>query len=102
MTRNPPSLVVLAACGTSDNAALFGRYLLEAVLGLPVAPAAPSVTTLYGVTPRWDNALVVGISQSGESADTNIFLEEAGRQGALTVGITNPFRPAIVRVGFMR
>ena len=98
MQRNPPSLVVLVARGTSDNAALFGRYLLEALAEIPVSLAAPSVTTLYGAKIRWDNALVVGISQSGESTDTNIFLDAARRQGALTIGITNRAGSAITRV----
>src|SRR4051812_41200384 len=41
-------LIVLVARGSSDNAALFGRYLLEVTTGIPVALAAPSVNTLYG------------------------------------------------------
>ena len=98
MQQHPPSLVVLVARGTSDNAALFGRYLLEALAGIPVSLAAPSVTTLYGAKMRWRNALVVGISQSGESTDANIFLDTARRQGALTIGITNRAGSAITRV----
>ncbi len=84
-----PSVVVLVARGTSDNAATFGRYLLEITTGLPVSLAAPSVTTLYGAPPRWRDALVVGVSQSGASTDVNACLEEARKQGALTLGVTN-------------
>jgi glucosamine--fructose-6-phosphate aminotransferase (isomerizing) len=98
MERKPPSLVVLAARGTSDNAALFTRYLLEAVVGVPVSLAAPSVTTIYGAKVRWENALVVGISQSGESTDTNLVLEAAREQGMLTVGITNEAGSAMTRL----
>ncbi len=98
MQRHPPSLVVLVARGTSDNAALFGRYLLEAMVGIPVSLAAPSVTTLYSAKMRWGNALVVGISQSGESTDTNLFLDTARREGALTIGITNRAGSAITRI----
>ena len=83
------SMVVLVARGTSDNAALFGRYLIETTVGLPTSLAAPSVTTLYGAKPNWSDALVVGLSQSGESTDTNLCLQAAREQGALTVGITN-------------
>ena len=43
-----PKLIVLAARGTSDNAALFGRYLLEITTGIPVSLAAPSIHTLGG------------------------------------------------------
>ena len=98
MEKKPPSLVVLVARGTSDNAALFARYLIETVVGMPAALAAPSVTTVYGSKVRWENALVVGISQSGESTDTNLVLEAAREQGALTIGITNEARSAMTRL----
>ena len=84
-----PRLIVLVARGTSDNAALFGRYLLEITTGIPVSLAAPSILTLYGSRIDYRDALVVGISQSGESTDTNLVLERARDRGALTLGITN-------------
>src|SRR5579864_2702459 len=84
-----PKLIVLAARGTSDNAAQFARYLLEITTGIPVSLAAPSVYTLYGANVRLADAMVVAISQSGESTDINLVLERARTQGALTVGITN-------------
>jgi glucosamine--fructose-6-phosphate aminotransferase (isomerizing) len=84
-----PSLIVLAARGTSDNAAQFARYLLEIETGIPVSLAAPSINTIYGAQVNLKDALVVAISQSGESTDTNFVLERAKEQGALTVGITN-------------
>lgn len=84
-----PRFVVLAARGTSDNAAQFGRYLLEITTGIPVSLAAPSIFTLYGASLDFREVLVVAISQSGESTDTNLVLERAREQGALTVGITN-------------
>ena len=84
-----PRYILLAARGTSDNAALFGRYLLEITTGIPVSLAAPSIVTLYGAQVDCRDALVVAISQSGESTDTNLVLERAREQGAMTVGITN-------------
>lgn len=87
--RHKPRLIVLAARGTSDNAALFGRYLLEITTGIPVSLAAPSIYTLYGAKVDYRDTLVVAISQSGESTDTNLVLERAREQGAVTVGITN-------------
>ncbi len=84
-----PRMVVLAARGTSDNAALFGRYLLEITTGIPVSLAAPSIFTLYGADLDLRDTLVVAISQSGESTDTNLVLEKAREQGAITAGITN-------------
>src|SRR5271165_7054813 len=74
---NRPRLVVLAARGTSDNAAQFGRYLIEITTGIPVSLAAPSVFTLYGARLDLRDTLVVAISQSGESTDTNLVLERA-------------------------
>ena len=91
-------LVILAARGTSDNAAQFGRYLLEITTGIPVSLAAPSILTLYHSDLRMKNALVVAISQSGESTDTNAVLESARGAGALTVGITNESESALARI----
>ena len=84
-----PKAIVLAARGTSDNAAQFGRYLLEITTGIPVSLAAPSIFTLYEATLDYRDMLVVAISQSGESTDTNLVLERARQQGATTIGITN-------------
>src|SRR5438874_8977869 len=89
MAKKPPRLIVLVARGTSDNAAQFGRYLLEITTGIPVSLAAPSIYTLYKAKVNLRDTLVIGISQSGESTDTNLLLERARSQGALTVGITN-------------
>ncbi len=44
-----PRLVVIVARGTSDNAAQFGRYLIEIMTGIPVSLAAPSVHSIYNV-----------------------------------------------------
>jgi glutamine---fructose-6-phosphate transaminase (isomerizing) len=96
--KNPPRLVVLAARGTSDNAAQFGRYLIEITTGIPVALAAPSVSTLYHAPLHLDGALLAAVSQSGESTDTNVVLEEAKRAGAFTVGITNEISSTLARI----
>lgn len=82
-------LVVMAARGTSDHAAIYGKYILEIANGLPVALADPSVFTLYDAEMRMSNALVVGISQSGQAADVAEYLDNSRRLGALTVDITN-------------
>ncbi|MGB7591242.1 MAG: SIS domain-containing protein, partial [Terriglobia bacterium] len=85
-------LVVLVARGTSDNAALFGRYLLELTTGIPVSLSAPSIHTLYRARLDFRQTLVVGISQSGEGTDINLVLKSAKRLGAYTLGITNEAR----------
>jgi glutamine---fructose-6-phosphate transaminase (isomerizing) len=84
-----PRFAVIAARGTSDNASIYAQYLLAIRNGLVVALAAPSTITLYGARPDMADALVVGISQSGRSPDIVAVLEEARRQGALTVALTN-------------
>jgi glucosamine--fructose-6-phosphate aminotransferase (isomerizing) len=82
-------LIVLVARGTSDHAALFGRYLLELTTGIPVSLSAASIHTLYRARLDFRQTLVVGISQSGEGTDINLVLESAKRLGAYTLGITN-------------
>jgi glucosamine--fructose-6-phosphate aminotransferase (isomerizing) len=80
---------VLAARGTSDNAARYAQYLFGSLNGLPVALATPSLFTVYHAPPRLGDALVLGISQSGQSPDILAVVEEGRRQGALTVAVTN-------------
>jgi glucosamine--fructose-6-phosphate aminotransferase (isomerizing) len=94
-----PRLIVLVARGTSDNAAQFGRYLLEISTGIPVSLAAPSIVSLYGVCAGGPDTLVVALSQSGESTDTNLVLQRAREQGALTLGITNERRSTLAGLG---
>ncbi|MDX2154615.1 MAG: SIS domain-containing protein [Bryobacteraceae bacterium] len=98
LEQSRPRLIVLAARGTSDNAAQFGRYLLEIATGIPVSLAAPSIYTLYGKDIDLREALVVAISQSGESTDTNVVLERARAAGALTVGVTNEAESTMARL----
>jgi len=98
LARKRPRLVVLAARGTSDNAALFGRYLIEIATGIPVSLAAPSVHTLYGARVNYKDTLVVGLSQSGESTDINLTLERAAKVGAMTLAVTNESASAIAKI----
>ena len=82
-------LIVLVARGSSDNASLFGRYLLEVTTGIPVSLSAPSVYTLYNAKLNLKRSVVIGVSQSGEGTDINTVLESAKDSGAFTIGITN-------------
>ncbi len=79
----------VAARGTSDNAGRYANYLLGAHNGLPLALATPSLFTYYQEPPRLKGALVIGISQSGQSPDIVSVLAEGHRQGCLTLAITN-------------
>jgi glutamine---fructose-6-phosphate transaminase (isomerizing) len=81
--------VVIVARGSSDYAAIFARYLFEAVRGRPVALAAPSLLNLYRVEPRVRGWLALGISQSGRTPEIAAVLERYGAAGARTVAITN-------------
>jgi glucosamine--fructose-6-phosphate aminotransferase (isomerizing) len=87
--QRPTSFVLIAARGTSDNAARYGQYLLGAHNRLPVALATPSLFSVYGEPPRLEGGLIVGISQSGQSPDIVAVLAEGRRQGAPTLAITN-------------
>ena len=93
-----PKMILIAARGTSDNAAQFARYLLEITTGIPVSLAAPSIFTVYGATVNLRDAMVVALSQSGESTDTIFVLERARKQGALTVGVTNEANSSLARM----
>ena len=79
----------LAARGTSDNAGRYANYLWGAHNQLPLALATPSLFTFYQSPPRLQNALVVGVSQSGQSPDIVSVLEEGRKQNCLTLAITN-------------
>jgi glucosamine--fructose-6-phosphate aminotransferase (isomerizing) len=84
-----PRYVVIAARGSSDNAARYAQYLFGAHNRLPVSLATPSLYTIYGTGPSLAGALVIGVSQSGRSPDIVAVLEAGRRDGSLTVAITN-------------
>lgn len=84
-----PRFVVIAARGSSDNAARYGQYLLGIQNRLLASLATPSLFTQYHAAPSLTGALVIGISQSGQSPDIIEVIREARRQGAPTLAITN-------------
>ena len=84
-----PRGFLIAARGSSDNAALYAKYLFGARNRALVALAAPSLFTHYARPPRLDGQCVIGISQSGESPDVIAVVEGARRQGCITLAITN-------------
>ncbi|MGB7859042.1 MAG: SIS domain-containing protein [Acidimicrobiia bacterium] len=81
--------LVMAARGSSDNAARYAQYLWGVHNRLDVALAAPSLYTLYESPPSLDGALVVGVSQSGESPDLLAVMKAAHGQGRPTLAMTN-------------
>ncbi len=85
----PFSYVLVAARGSSDHAALYAQYAWGYLARLPVAGAAPSLHTIYNRPPRFADALVVGISQSGQSPDVVAVVADARKQGRPTIAVTN-------------
>ena len=89
IAANPPRHIVFTARGTSDHAALYGAYLTEIRLGIPAGLASPSAVTVFGARPDLRDALVIGVSQSGGSADLVEVVRVARESGAQTLAITN-------------
>jgi glucosamine--fructose-6-phosphate aminotransferase (isomerizing) len=88
--------VVLTACGTSWHAALIGEYMLEELARIPAEVEYASEFRYR--TPLVDSrTLVIGISQSGETADTLAALREAKQRGARTLGVVNAVGSTIAR-----
>jgi glutamine---fructose-6-phosphate transaminase (isomerizing) len=81
--------VLLVARGSSDNAAVYGRYLIETRLGLPASLAAPSVATHYRARLDLGDTLVVSLSQSGRTEEIVEVQRWAAGLGAATVAICN-------------
>ena len=89
LSRHDLRFVLIAARGSSDNAARYAQYAFGIACRLPVALAAPSLTTLYACPPRVKDALVIGISQSGRSPDVVEVVAEARKAGAQTLALVN-------------
>jgi glucosamine--fructose-6-phosphate aminotransferase (isomerizing) len=89
LIRQPPQLVVTCGRGSSAHAGLFAKHVIELNLGIPVAPAAPSIASIYHRRLQLRGQLVLIISQSGTSDDLIEFARSARNSGALTVAVTN-------------
>jgi glucosamine--fructose-6-phosphate aminotransferase (isomerizing) len=81
--------ILLVARGSSDNAAVYGRYLVETHLGIPATLAAPSVATHYRARLDLSDTLVVSVSQSGRTEEIVEVQRWASELGAATIGISN-------------
>ena len=85
----PLAGIVFLARGSSDNAAVFGRYLAELRAGRPAGLAAPSLYTRYHATVDWHGYLVVALSQSGATPEIISTCQAVRAGGAVVLGITN-------------
>ena len=86
---SPPVRVVIVARGSSDHAGIYGRYVLEHAARTPVALAAPSLHTRYGVDTDYRGHLAIAASQSGRTPEIVSTLEHMRSRGATAVAITN-------------
>jgi len=93
-----PHTVMFAARGSSDNAALYGSYLVQTILGVASGLCSPSTTTVYGARPDLHGVLFVTVSQSGTSPDLVESTRVAEECGALTVAVTNDPTSALAEV----
>ncbi len=89
IAERAPRFVLLTARGTSDNAALYAKYLIEVLLGKPAGLTSMSTTTAYGARPDLTDVLVVTVSQSGGSPDLVASTRAAREAGAITLAVTN-------------
>src|SRR5215212_3731713 len=89
VVRKPLAGVVFVARGSSDNAAVYGRYLTELASGRPAGLAAPSLHTLYETRAHYAGFLVVAISQSGATPEIVSVCRRLRNGGARTVAIVN-------------
>lgn len=97
LRRGDVHFIYVAARGTSDHAALYAKYVLGIRNRIPTALAAPSMFTLYGAEPDLHHALVLGISQSGQSPDILKVLSAGKAQGQPTLVITNDAASPLAR-----
>jgi glucosamine--fructose-6-phosphate aminotransferase (isomerizing) len=81
--------IVLVARGSSDHAAILGRYLLEPACGRPVGLGAPSLQTLYHASVDYSGFLVVAVSQSGATPEIATVVERVRATGGRTLAVTN-------------
>ena len=88
--------IYITACGTSWHAGLIGKYLIEEYAGIPVHVEYASEFR-YRKPIVDSNTVVIGISQSGETADTLAAIRKAKDFGALTVGICNVVGSSVAR-----
>jgi glucosamine--fructose-6-phosphate aminotransferase (isomerizing) len=88
--------IVIVACGTAYHAGVVGRYIIEEWARIPVEPDIASEWRYRNPVLSKDT-LVIGISQSGETADTIAAMQLARMQGARTLAITNQLGTQITR-----
>lgn len=93
-----PSFAILSGRGSSDNACIYGQYILEFIARIPASLATGSIYTLYKNPPDILRSLVIGLSQSGETDDVCAIFDYAEKVKAISVGITNTKESRLYRL----
>lgn len=93
-----PRAIVTCARGSSDNAATFARYLIEARTKVLTSSAAPSLSSLYDARPDLRDTVFLAISQSGQSPDLLAAVENAKRGGACVIAMCNSMESPLVNM----
>jgi glucosamine--fructose-6-phosphate aminotransferase (isomerizing) len=88
LARNRHRLLLIAR-GSSDNAAIYGRYLAEVHAGVPASLAAPSVATLYHAKLDLHDTITICVSQSGATEEIVDAMDWAKGCGSATISVTN-------------
>ncbi|MFN7003386.1 MAG: SIS domain-containing protein [Roseinatronobacter sp.] len=96
--KAPPVFFATCARGTSDQAAVFFKYLTEIGTGIPVASLGPSLGSLFDGELRMTGGAMLAISQSGASPDLVALTRKAAAGGASTVALLNTLDSPLGRV----
>ncbi len=89
LRAHPPTAAIICGRGSSDNAGVYARYLIEARTQVLTSPAPLAVSSVYGGTPNVPGAVCLAISQSGKSPDLNAAAAAARRGGAFVIAMVN-------------
>ena len=98
LRAEPPRAVVTCARGSSDHAATYARYLIEAHTHVLTSSAAPSVSSVYEAQSDLEGTLFIAISQSGKSPDLLAATRNAKDSGALTVALCNTIDSPLMKL----
>ncbi|NRB17945.1 MAG: SIS domain-containing protein [Rhodobacteraceae bacterium] len=93
-----PAFLLTVARGSSDHVCTYVKYASELLLGVPVASVGPSVASVYDARLKLNRGLSLAVSQSGQSPDIVAMARNAGRDGALTVALTNDATSPLARL----
>jgi len=84
-----PTIALISGRGSSDNAGVYARYLIETGTGVPTSPAILSASSIYSAEPRLRGAVCIAISQSGQSPDLIASVAAARTGGAFVIALVN-------------